>query len=34
MSPYSTAALVAFGAAYADEQGVETFGLDEGPMCW
>ncbi|CDU25108.1 uncharacterized protein SPSC_04942 [Sporisorium scitamineum] len=27
-------ALVAFGAAHADEQGVETFALDEGPMGW
>ncbi|EST09204.1 Extradiol ring-cleavage dioxygenase, class III enzyme, subunit B [Kalmanozyma brasiliensis GHG001] len=27
-------ALVAMGAAHPDEQGVETFALDEGPMGW
>ncbi|SPO49122.1 uncharacterized protein PSANT_07069 [Moesziomyces antarcticus] len=27
-------ALVALGAAHSDEQGTETFALDEGPMGW
>lgn len=29
-----TAALVTLGAGFADEQGIETFALDEGPMGW
>lgn len=30
----SIAALVAFGAAQADEQGTETFAFDEGFVGW